>query len=146
MEKINTQLFLVIKHANESNNFSSEHRQCICTPPLSLLLTYIACKKAAKKAKAIAAAASSGSASNASSSQSEPEADTVVLDEEPSLARMPPEMGSSPEFHALVAARCARPWVASHIFETDVPSLHRASIWRAKNWPPKERAAYDKMI
>ena len=61
-----------------------------------------ASRKAAKAAMAIAAAASSSSDSDAPSSQNEPDADTVVLDAEPAPAKVPPEMGNSPEFRAQI--------------------------------------------
>jgi hypothetical protein len=92
-------------------------------------------------------------ASDASKSYSDASASAVdepvlVSDDEKSAppALMPAELGTGLDFSDLVKTVCARRWVPSSSFEAGLPAAHSKSLWRARLWSTKDRAAYDKMI
>ncbi len=87
---------------------------------------------------------SSGDDGSSSSSGAAPAHTVVDLDAALPLARMPAELDSGAAFTALVAAKCWRSWVATALFENEVPVAHRAHLFRGKMWDNTERKHYDK--
>jgi hypothetical protein len=105
-------------------------------------------RDSAGKSASAPAAASDASKSDSDASQSAADDPVVVSDDDPAAptARMPSELGSGPDFAKLVRSVCARRWVPSSCFESDLSAAQGRTLWRARLWSGKERAAYDKMI
>ena len=99
-----------------------------------------------KAAKPVPPAKSSSSDPEGSSSASDRDDEPLDVGEPAAPARMPDILGSGPAFRTQVAARCARKWVPSHVFENDVPVAQRQALWKARSWSSKDRATYEKMI
>jgi hypothetical protein len=102
-------------------------------------------KRRAKKAAKAAAASSSSDCSSGDS----PDSDLEVLDAPIApAALMPAELGygPGPAFDALVAAGCARSWIATDRMERGIPAAYISCLYRARLWSSKELDAYDKMI
>lgn len=105
-------------------------------------------RTSAGKGASAPVAASDASKSDSDASQSAADEPMVVSDDDSAApaACMPPELGSGPAFAKLVRSVCARRWVPSSCFESDLSAAQGRTLWRARLWSGKERTAYDKMI
>jgi hypothetical protein len=105
------------------------------------------CTTAGKASKASHPASDAGK-SDSDASASAVDESVLVSDDEMSAppVLMPAELGTGLAFSDLVKTICARRWVPSRSFEAGLPAVHSKSLWRARLWSTKDRAAYDKMI
>jgi hypothetical protein len=100
-----------------------------------------------KKKLTRAAAAAKASSSYRSSGDSSGSDVEVVYPPTLSAAElMPAELGYGPAFDSVVAAGCARRWIATDLMEQGIPAGYLSSLFRARLWTSKERDTYDKMI